>query len=64
MEFAKICEYWPKTKNNATNREYSAIEIKMDFFAKLYDASFGNAKGVAPTPCPGEGDKTRNPGAG
>ena len=36
------------------------------FSAKLYDASFGNAKGVGrtPPPCPTEGGETPYPGEG
>ena len=61
MEFAKIwpltchnwVKYWPRTKNNTTNREYFGESNLLVFSAKLYDASFGNAKGgVAPTPPP------------
>ena len=54
-------KYWPTTKNNTTNREYSARPICWVFSAKLYDASFGNAKGGGshPFPCTGEGGKTQ-----
>ena len=60
-------KYWPKTKNNNINRECSARAIfSAVFSAKLYDASFGNAKGgrTPPPPYTGEGGKTRFTGEG
>ena len=58
MEFAKIwhltchnwVKYWPRTKNNTTNREYSARAICWSFLRSSTTLGLETPRGVAPTP--------------
>ena len=60
MEFAKIwpltchnwVKYWPRTKNNTTNREYSARAICWSFLRSSTTLRLETPRGVAPTPPP------------
>ena len=60
MEFAKIwpltchnwVKYWSRTKNNTTNREYSARAICWSFPRSSTTLRLETPRGVAPTPPP------------
>ena len=60
MEFAKIwpltchnwVKYWPRTKNNTTNREYSARANCWSFPRSSTTLRLETPRGVAPTPPP------------
>ena len=73
MDFAKIwpltchnwVKYWPSTKNNTTNREYSARAICWSFPRSSRTLRLETPRGVAPPPpYTGEGGKTRFTGEG
>ena len=60
LEFPKIwlltshnwVKYWPKTKNNTTNREYSARAICWSFPLRSTTLCLETPRGVAPPPSP------------
>ena len=76
MEFAKIwpltchnwVKYWPRTKNNTTNREYSARAICWSFprssTTLRLETPRGGRTNPPPPPYTGEGGKTRFTGEG
>ena len=74
MEFPKIwplichnwVKYWPRTKNNTTNREYSARAICWSFPRSCTTLRLETPRGdrTPPPPCPGEGGETPYPGGG